>query len=153
MKPKPQRSRSPKRSSVEGEKMLLLYEASYHAVMAIKWLVEHPEEVRRACRAFQSWIGPVIKRPTSSKTSTKACHEVLGVASDASAEEILAAYKSHMKKCHPDKVAHLSDNLKMAAATEALELNQARDQAMAALGNSSTRPKKSLKKPRPHKRS
>ena len=52
-------------------------------------------------------------------------YAVLGVARTASKEEIRAAYKDAMTKYHPDKVAHLGEELQDVAREKAQALNRA----------------------------
>jgi DnaJ-class molecular chaperone len=51
----------------------------------------------------------------------------LGVNPDASWEEVQKAYKEKIAKSHPDKVAHLSDELQNKAKELTLQLNKAID--------------------------
>lgn len=51
--------------------------------------------------------------------------EVLGVESDASDDEIRAAYKEQMKQNHPDKVAHLSPAIRKVAEQQTLAIQGA----------------------------
>jgi Flp pilus assembly protein TadD len=52
-------------------------------------------------------------------------YEVLGIPASASAEAIQSAYKARMKEYHPDKVAHLGEELQELAHRKALEIQQA----------------------------
>ncbi len=52
-------------------------------------------------------------------------HEILGIDSSASEEEIHAAYKARMHEYHPDKVAHLGEELQKVAHRKAIEIQQA----------------------------
>ena len=52
-------------------------------------------------------------------------YEVLGIPASASAEAIESAYKARMKEYHPDKVAHLGEELQALAHRKALEIQQA----------------------------
>ncbi|MDH3213971.1 MAG: DnaJ domain-containing protein [Myxococcales bacterium] len=52
-------------------------------------------------------------------------YAVLGVASSASRDAIQAAYKARMKEYHPDKVAHLGEELQQLAHRKALEIQEA----------------------------
>jgi DnaJ like chaperone protein len=52
-------------------------------------------------------------------------YEVLGIPASASAEAIQSAYKARMKEYHPDKVAHLGEELQDLAHRKALEIEQA----------------------------
>ena len=55
-------------------------------------------------------------------------YEVLGIPASASAEAIQSAYKARMKEYHPDKVAHLGEELQKLAHRKALEIQQAYQQ-------------------------
>jgi DnaJ-domain-containing protein 1 len=55
-------------------------------------------------------------------------YEVLGIPSSASGETIQSAYKARMNEYHPDKVAHLGEELQELAHRKALEIQQAYQQ-------------------------
>lgn len=68
------------------------------------------------------------KKFTSEKNrspSPRPAHEILGVAKDASWEEIQAAYKQQVKKYHPDKLAHLGKEFSDLASKRFLEIQKA----------------------------
>jgi uncharacterized membrane protein YkvA (DUF1232 family) len=52
-------------------------------------------------------------------------YEILGITASASEGEIQAAYKARMTEYHPDKVAHLGEELQKLAHRKALEIQQA----------------------------
>ena len=52
-------------------------------------------------------------------------HKALGVAGDASEQEIKEAYRNKMKEYHPDKVANLGAKLRNLAEEESKEINRA----------------------------
>jgi len=52
-------------------------------------------------------------------------YQTLGIDSSASGEEIQAAYKARMHEYHPDKVAHLGEELQKVAHRKAVEIQQA----------------------------
>lgn len=56
--------------------------------------------------------------------------KVLQIPEDATREQIQRAYRDLMGRCHPDRVAHLSPQLKKVAEREAKKLNVARDTAL-----------------------
>ncbi len=55
-------------------------------------------------------------------------YEILAIDSSASGEEIQAAYKARMHEYHPDKVAHLGEELQKVAHRKAVEIQQAYEQ-------------------------
>ncbi len=55
-------------------------------------------------------------------------YEVPGIPASASAETIQSAYKARMNEYHPDKVAHLGEELQELAHRKALEIQQAYQQ-------------------------
>ena len=52
-------------------------------------------------------------------------YEVLGVTRSASSNEIQAAYRARMKEYHPDKVAHLGEELQKLAHEKSQEIQRA----------------------------
>ncbi len=63
-------------------------------------------------------------------------YKLLNVSSDASLSEVQKAYKEKMAKSHPDKVAHLSEELQKKAKELALEINKAYNNIKRCKGNS-----------------
>jgi DnaJ like chaperone protein len=59
---------------------------------------------------------------------TTSAYRILEVTPDASEEELKKAYRRMALKYHPDRVAHLGDDLQKAANTKFQELNSAYDQ-------------------------
>ncbi len=55
-------------------------------------------------------------------------YEILSIDSSASGEEIQAAYRARMHEYHPDKVAHLGEELQKVAHRKAVEIQQAYEQ-------------------------
>jgi DnaJ-domain-containing protein 1 len=55
-------------------------------------------------------------------------YRILGIDSSASREDIQAAYKARMQEYHPDKVAHLGEELQKVAHRKAVEIQQAYEQ-------------------------
>ena len=55
-------------------------------------------------------------------------YEILGLDCSASGEEIRAAYRARMQEYHPDKVAHLGEELQKVAHRKAVEIQQAYEQ-------------------------
>ncbi|HXP00938.1 MAG TPA: DnaJ domain-containing protein [Luteibacter sp.] len=58
-------------------------------------------------------------------------HEVLGVAPDATHQEIVAAYRARMSQYHPDKVANMGEEIRALAERRSREINTAYDEACA----------------------
>jgi hypothetical protein len=73
------------------------------------------------------------KRSTSSKDSAKvkSAHEILGVDTNASRTEIVAAYRQQAQLYHPDKVANLATEFQELADTRMKEINKAYDELLA----------------------
>jgi DnaJ like chaperone protein len=61
-------------------------------------------------------------------------HQIVNVSEDASNADIKRAYKEAMKRCHPDMVANLSDNIREAALNDTVRINAAYERARAARG-------------------
>ena len=55
-------------------------------------------------------------------------YQILGIDPSASGKEIQTAYKVRMSEYHPDKVAHLGEELKKVAHRKAVEIQQAYEQ-------------------------
>jgi uncharacterized membrane protein YkvA (DUF1232 family) len=55
-------------------------------------------------------------------------YEILGIDSAASGEEIQSAYRARMHEYHPDKVAHLGEELQKVAHRKTVEIQQAYEQ-------------------------
>ena len=86
-----------------------------------------------AARATQG-SGGQDQREHSSRAQAEASegsldpYEILSIDSSASGEEIQAAYKARMHEYHPDKVAHLGEELQKVAHRKAVEIQQAYEQ-------------------------
>ncbi len=65
------------------------------------------------------------KSTSDANSSPRPAHEILGVAKDASWEEIQAAYKQQVKKYHPDKLSHLGKEFSDLAARRFVEIQKA----------------------------
>ena len=74
------------------------------------------------------------ERERSSSAQAKASessfdpYQILGIDASASGKEIQAAYKARMHEYHPDKVAHLGEELQKVAHRKAVEIQQAYEQ-------------------------
>ena len=58
-------------------------------------------------------------------------HDVLGVAPDATHDQIVSAYRARMSEYHPDKVANLGPDIRALAEQKAKEINAAYAEATA----------------------
>ena len=63
--------------------------------------------------------------PERSSISVDKSYKLLNVSSDVPFSEVQKAYKDKMAKSHPDKVAHLSEELQKKAKELTLEINKA----------------------------
>jgi len=68
--------------------------------------------------------GPEL-RGTGDRVQGLQPHEILGVAPQASRDAVRAAYKARMQEYHPDKVAHLGEELQQLAHAKSLEIQKA----------------------------
>lgn len=63
--------------------------------------------------------------PAGNRSDTFDAYEILGVPRSASSEAIRAAYRERMKEYHPDKVAHLGEDLKKLALEKSQQIQRA----------------------------
>jgi uncharacterized membrane protein YkvA (DUF1232 family) len=91
-------------------------------VVAVTWWVR-----RRAARARAARAAPPAAAGTSDPSSDAPWdpYAILGVAGGASAEEIAAAYREQMQRYHPDRVAHLGEELQRLAHRKTLDIQRA----------------------------
>ena len=61
----------------------------------------------------------------ATKEKKKKPHEVLGISANATQDEILAAYRKGVKAYHPDRVAHLGEDLQLLANKRFIEIKEA----------------------------
>ncbi|WP_025322781.1 TerB family tellurite resistance protein [Deferrisoma camini] len=90
----------------------------------------HPAEeavLRRAIAGLGVNPADVSGLRTAAAAGNGRAYEVLGVAPDASDEEIKRAYRELAKKYHPDRVAHLGDEFRELAHRKFLEIQEAYD--------------------------
>ncbi len=83
--------------------------------------------VQYSARQTKGSDPPSDARPAGSKGRFDP-YEVLGIASSASSETIQAAYRARMKEYHPDKVAHLGEELQELAHKKSLDIQRAYQQ-------------------------
>ena len=98
--------------------ILVLGFTIYMAVQTLRKRVHHGPRRNKGTRGDipeAPGIQPVLRDP----------YEILGVSSDASADEIKAAYRRQMAKYHPDKVEHLGEEFKTIAEEKAKALQEA----------------------------
>jgi hypothetical protein len=63
--------------------------------------------------------------PASEQSKSFDAYEVLGVSRSASDDAIRAAYRARMKEYHPDKVAHLGEELQQLANEKSQQIQRA----------------------------
>ncbi len=73
----------------------------------------------------RDWGEPSGRKQATASESPFDPYEVLSIAPSASRETIQAAYKARMNEYHPDKVAHLGEDLQKLAHRNVLELHRA----------------------------
>jgi hypothetical protein len=75
------------------------------------------------------WLGRRLRRPSLRPAPNQPAawdpYAVLGVRPGAAAEEITRAYREQMRRYHPDRVAHLGDELQTLAHEKALDIQRA----------------------------
>lgn len=84
--------------------------------------------------------GNAKKKASRKKKSKKASsgpppHEVLGIAADASPEQIRRAYQEKVRAYHPDRVAGAADEIQALATERTKQLNAAYEAMMRAAGS------------------
>jgi len=116
-------------------------ERAYQALASIRGGNRPPEKSSRKSaepdepnRKFDYEKARVDTRSPEKAIEQKRWHDVLRVSPEASSEEITAAYRDAIKKCHPDKVANLSELIKKAAEDEAVRINKAYEEARSSRG-------------------
>ena len=62
-------------------------------------------------------------------------HKILGIASGASLEQVVQAYRKRVKEYHPDRVAHLGEKIRIVAHREFTRIQHAYKSVMAALSD------------------
>ncbi len=70
------------------------------------------------------------KKQQQRRQSSKPANEILGIAPDATKEQIQTAYKEAVKKYHPDKLSHLGEEFVRLANEKFLEIQNAYDELM-----------------------
>lgn len=77
----------------------------------------------------QTATGPQVggreSSPNVSQERERTPYEILGVASDASADEIRAAYQALVRQYHPDRVASMASEFREVAERRTKEINAA----------------------------
>ncbi|MDP9317021.1 MAG: DnaJ domain-containing protein [Chloroflexota bacterium] len=107
-------------------------ESFARAVLDYRTLFGFTPETQRQRPSKQHSPEPSERRPNHPRKSASSTlpavlspYEVLGVSPDASPDEIKSAYHSKVKLYHPDKVAHLGEELQVLAQQRTLEINAA----------------------------
>lgn len=83
-----------------------------------------------AGRGGRTQNGSEDARPHESSQPHRPWWEVLGVPQIATRDEIARAYKRSISEYHPDKVAHLGEEIRAVAERRSKEINAAYDEAM-----------------------
>ncbi|MEN8185057.1 MAG: DnaJ domain-containing protein [Myxococcota bacterium] len=104
-----------------------------------KHLRDHSARASRESRKQDPQEGPSRAQAAPSAGPTDP-YEILGIPTSASAEAIQAAYKARMQEYHPDKVAHLGEELQQLAHRKAIEIQQAYRQVSRLSGGQRRRP-------------
>jgi preprotein translocase subunit Sec63 len=79
-------------------------------------------------RAARRVYPPLRARRAPGQDSIWDPHAVLGVPKDASRELITRSYHEQLKRYHPDRVAHLGEELQQVAHRKTVELRRAYDE-------------------------
>jgi DnaJ like chaperone protein len=77
---------------------------------------------------------PPVRSPSQPAPAAPAWNEVLGVSSDATSDQIQAAYRSLMSQYHPDKVASLGVELQTLAESKSKQIGAAYREGMSLHG-------------------
>lgn len=90
----------------------------------------HPDEVN-AIRDIASLLGfnaDIVSQFLSlGGANTSDAYKVLGISPDATDEEVRKAYRDLVKQNHPDRVATLGEDIKVAAQRKMQEINEAKE--------------------------
>ncbi len=92
-----------------------------------KYLQEHLARSTREMPGHDPREGSGRAQEAKPDSSTDP-YEILGVSPSATKEALRAAYKARMQEYHPDKVAHLGDELQELAHRKAQEIQRAYEQ-------------------------
>jgi DnaJ-domain-containing protein 1 len=77
--------------------------------------------------SLASRVLPAAEKQPRQGAAERAPHEVLGVAPNASREEVRAAYQKLIQQYHPDRIADMGPELRELAEHHTKELNAAYD--------------------------
>lgn len=85
--------------------------------------------LRRYTRNYMAGPGPAAADPGAPSHDTSTARDdpyaILEISRGASQEEIQTAYRARMREYHPDKVAHLGEELQKLAHRRSVEIQQA----------------------------
>jgi DnaJ like chaperone protein len=85
--------------------------------------------LRRYTRNYMAGPGPAAADPEAPSHDTSTARDdpyaILEISRGASQEEIQSAYRARMREYHPDKVAHLGEELQKLAHRRSVEIQQA----------------------------
>ncbi len=102
---------------------------------AAKQIISYLDEIVDNKQQAAGWadggdVDPVIAPPSAVVPADSDPFVILGIATDASDEEIKAAYKKQMKLNHPDKVTHMSQAIQDFAKAQVVSIKSAYDRIM-----------------------
>ncbi len=107
---------------------MLSHTQAERVIKCFEPIVQRMLPLNRRSRTNNSETAQVTNSPEKAKVSS--AHDLLGVARHASPEEIKQAYRQAMAQNHPDKVAHLSDELQAVAQKKTREIKEAYEELM-----------------------
>lgn len=96
----------------------------YLAIACLAWWV-YRGIVRLFVDQAKRQKGNPQQGPKAAEHPRRSAYDILGINPGADAVEVKAAYRQKISEYHPDKVAHLGDQLQRLAQKESEEINQA----------------------------
>lgn len=112
----------------QSELNMLRLIAQYLGISTSDYTSIHERHVGHGDSGYSSQSGYSGRSSQSSRTNGKDPYRVLGIASEATDEEVRKAYRKMAMKYHPDRVADMSEEMQRNAAEQMKEINQAYDE-------------------------